>query len=425
MERAGKHHSPVQELQTSDWPSPYRFVRCNPRFDVDETLTLLKAEVNCHPYPVQVPWLERYYALPSDFNLQKSELYQAARIYGQDVSSGASVSALLSRDHDYNSPSQTNTCTSGDDQLFRVLDLCCCPGLKLCAIADMLYMQGKKSEIVGVDISDARLSVCKRILYKYQIQPSSQPNTFGKANIHIQIFCNDGATFASLKEEDLNVVFDSGVGIDEISQCGKRKRMNKSARARLEKKLKISNKLFAGLVNGTVIESTRLFDCVLVDAECSTDGSVVHIQKRSCVPIRTDQESEVASHYPHSSKSSQRSCKEKISELHELQKSLASSGFRLLRTGGYMIYSTCSLLEEENEQVVQWLLKEFPNARIVPIDFIGESQEDRVTSQTDLVRRGKIPGTVQFLPNLDKRAYPIDFDRLFGGGFFLAKITKV
>jgi 16S rRNA C967 or C1407 C5-methylase (RsmB/RsmF family) len=428
MESVERHPVPVQDLHISDWPSPYRFVRCNPRFDLDETLTMLKAEVNCHPYPVQVPWLDMYYALPSYFNLQKSELYQTARIYGQDVSSGASVSALISHDHDCLSLSQTNTRSPDDD--LRILDLCCCPGLKLCAIADMLYTQGKGGEIVGVDISDSRLSVCKRVLHKYQIQPSSHPNVHKNVNVRIQVFCNDGTTFASLKEEDLNLVFDSDVAYDSASQSGKRRRMNKSARARQKKQLKMSSRTYSGLVNGPDIETkelshVQLFDRVLVDAECSTDGSVVHVQKRSCLPGQTDHEIEAVSLDPFSSKSFRWSNRGNVSELYELQKRLAASGFQLLRKGGSMIYSTCSLSEQENERVVRWLLKEFPASRIVPIDFFRASREEGRPCQSDLVCQGAIPGTIKFLPNLDSRACPIDFNRLFGGGFFLAKITKI
>jgi 16S rRNA C967 or C1407 C5-methylase (RsmB/RsmF family) len=429
-EQTRKQQSPYQVQQCPAWPSPYRFVRFNPRFDMVETLTMLKAEVNNHPHPVPVPWLDRYYALPSDFNLQKSELYQSARIYGHDVSSGASVAALLSDDHDVISPSQTNACSPGNDQLLRVLDLCCCPGLKLCAIADTLLMHGKAGEIVGVDISHSRISVCKRVLHKYQIQPSSHSDACKKHSIRIQVFCNDGTTFASLKDKDLSLVFDSVVGHDEVSHCGKRKRMNKSARARQEKQLKFSDRIFAGLVDNTDLESTspghmRLFDRVLVDAECSTDGSVVHIQKRACAAIRAGSESELSSQNPNSCKNSRWSHSEEFSELYELQRNLAASGFRLLRKGGNMVYSTCSLSEEENERVVQWLLTEFSDARIVPIDFFRESKKETPTCQNDLVRQGKIPGTVQFLPNFDCRACPIDYNRLFGGGFYLAKITKI
>ena len=49
------------------------------------------------------------------------------------------------------------------------------------------------------------------------------------------------------------------------------------------------------------------------------------------------------------------------------QKAILQSVLQTLRPGGYVLYSTCSLEPEENEQVVQAVLAQSPNARLVPL----------------------------------------------------------
>lgn len=67
---------------------------------------------------------EGFYALPAAFRLAQWPLYQQGRVYGMDVASGVAVWALGPR--------------PGED----VLDLCCCPGLKLCMLAERMRHEG-------------------------------------------------------------------------------------------------------------------------------------------------------------------------------------------------------------------------------------------------------------------------------------------
>ncbi|HEY2469814.1 MAG TPA: transcription antitermination factor NusB [Terracidiphilus sp.] len=50
----------------------------------------------------------------------------------------------------------------------------------------------------------------------------------------------------------------------------------------------------------------------------------------------------------------------------ERQKALLQSALRVVRPGGYVLYSTCSLEPEENEQVVDAILSESKNTQIAP-----------------------------------------------------------
>lgn len=56
------------------------------------------------------------------------------------------------------------------------------------------------------------------------------------------------------------------------------------------------------------------------------------------------------------------------------QKEIFKSAIRCLKPGGTLVYSTCSLEPEEDEMVIDWALKKYPDLKLVPIDLeIGEA----------------------------------------------------
>jgi NOL1/NOP2/fmu family ribosome biogenesis protein len=75
------------------------------------------------------------------------------------------------------------------------------------------------------------------------------------------------------------------------------------------------------------------FDKVILDAPCSGSGMF-----RKSDEMREDWKYE------------------KVCRLQSLQKELILKSYRLVKQGGYLLYSTCSFSPEENEQVVQYLL---------------------------------------------------------------------
>ncbi len=79
----------------------------------------------------------------------------------------------------------------------------------------------------------------------------------------------------------------------------------------------------------------RLFDRVLVDAPCSSEG-------------RFRDDDPATTHYW---------SLRKIKEMSFKQKGILMSAARLLRPGGTLVYSTCTLAPEENEEVVDWFLR--------------------------------------------------------------------
>jgi 16S rRNA (cytosine967-C5)-methyltransferase len=82
----------------------------------------------------------------------------------------------------------------------------------------------------------------------------------------------------------------------------------------------------------------RLFDRVLVDAPCSGTGTLRHNPEIRWRLQLSD-----------------------IVELSAKQKTILRNAADMVRTGGVLIYSTCSLEMEENEEVVSHLVESFPD----------------------------------------------------------------
>ena len=94
------------------------------------------------------------------------------------------------------------------------------------------------------------------------------------------------------------------------------------------------------------------------------------------------------------------------------QKQLIETGFNLLKEKGILVYSTCSLEPEENEEVVDFLLKKYENVQLDDIKL------NLKRSPAVLEFEGK-----QYNDDVKKclRIWPQDNDT---EGFFIAKIVK-
>lgn len=85
------------------------------------------------------------------------------------------------------------------------------------------------------------------------------------------------------------------------------------------------------------------------------------------------------------------------------QLALLRKAINIVKPGGEIVYSTCSILEEENEKVLNEILKN-ENLKIVPINVEPNAQIPLLPT--------KIEGTICILPNQ------------FFEGFFVSKIQK-
>ena len=139
--RANDIHPANYEI--SDVP---RYVRLSPRAPESLDQSALEAQLGVTIEPVG--WLPGYFRVPSHVKIASTSAYREGWLYGIDVSSGAAVAALDAQ--------------AGED----VLDLCCAPGAKLCAIADAMGLGGT---LTGVDVSAERLASCRTLCLKYGI----------------------------------------------------------------------------------------------------------------------------------------------------------------------------------------------------------------------------------------------------------------
>ncbi|KAL6959929.1 hypothetical protein U1Q18_040079 [Sarracenia purpurea var. burkii] len=132
------------------------------------------------------------------------------------------------------------------------------------------------------------------------------------------------------------------------------------------------------------------YDKVLVDAECTHDGSIRHIQKFEHWGWKTLQRRVLNA--------------ERTDDLTILQLQLLTNGFRLLKVGGALVYSTCSLTVAQNEDVVEQFLSQNAYAELLEID----------AAKNWPCRRGRIPNTLRFDPMTSRTS-----------GLFVALFTKL
>ena len=103
-----------------------------------------------------------------------------------------------------------------------------------------------------------------------------------------------------------------------------------------------------------------------------------------------------------------------LKKMSGVQRQLIKTAFTSLKEGGIMTYSTCSLEPEENEKVVDFLIKTFDNVKILPIKITGLKYKNGVTEFEGEGYNKDIKKTI--------RIWPQDNDT---EGFYIAKIKKV
>jgi len=97
-----------------------------------------------------------------------------------------------------------------------------------------------------------------------------------------------------------------------------------------------------------------------------------------------------------------------VNTLTKLQKKLLMSGYKALKTGGKLVYSTCTINRDENEFIVDWALKNL-NIKLLNIEL---EIKDSIKGNTEGIDKN-IEKTIKILPSKVME------------GFFVAKFRKI
>ena len=93
--------------------------------------------------------------------------------------------------------------------------------------------------------------------------------------------------------------------------------------------------------------------------------------------------------------------REDLKEIVKVQREIMENAWQYLKQGGTMVYSTCTLNKEENEQNIEWFLNKHKNCKLEKV-FIGNGDNLRYEN-----------GMLTVLPNE------------YMDGFFIAKLKKI
>ena len=155
--------------------------------------------------------------------------------------------------------------------------------------------------------------------------------------------------------------------------------------------LQISERVIVSCSDGATwcTRQTECFDSILLDAPCSSERHVIadpkYLEQWSPSRIKT-----VTSE----------------------QWALLSSAFRLLRSGGYLLYSTCALCPQENDEMMARLIKKFGAEAFIFAKNDIEENSSILQSKFPNITLEQTEYGYQILPDKSNGAGPIFFSLL-------------
>lgn len=254
----------------------------------------------------------------------------------------------------------------------RVLDLCCCPGMKLLLIADALRSAATSDgrpvgDVIGVDINLDRLLVARSLIRKYH------------SDDLVSLLMCDGTKVTD--EMWLELESRCGAKVNDAKALERRVSNLKKYAVRLQKRerdiceredkdvQKVPSCETAEWIlrrpvrcsSAAAGDGERKFDKVLVDVECTHDGSMFHLnfqprKEGASGALHSPSASSAGDALYQGITNEHRMDRMNVDDpegLFRLQLELLTRGFEQLRSGGRLVYSTCSLSRRQNETIIE------------------------------------------------------------------------
>lgn len=127
------------------------------------------------------------------------------------------------------------------------------------------------------------------------------------------------------------------------------------------------------------------FDKILLDAPCSGEGMMNYQSDKDMAMWSVAQ----------------------IKRLQQLQKRILTQAWQLLRPGGTLVYSTCTMAPEENEAVIDYLLRSRDDAQVMPIDIEVSNRVPSVTEWNGRTFNNEVKNSLRLAPSQTAEAFYI------------------
>lgn len=285
-------------------------------------------------------------------------------------------------------------------------------------IAELMQNRGR---VLGVDASESRMMCCRKLMLKHKLasrppivlegtakesrkQRTKRKREEEEAALFVNASCSSTTASSTLTAAAVKTMPHPDSGIVRLCIADG---------STFEERLEQDSDGIVASSSTSSAHSLRLYDRILLDAQCTHDGSVRHVDKAIRVGKWGDLEDKIFGD-------------DVVARTVELQKALISNAFRLLRPGGVLVYSTCSLTHVQNEGVVEWLVSQraTENEVVQVTDALKAFQESEALAKlrphdaadsTPLppCRPGYLPGTLRFDPLTSQTS-----------GLFVARLIK-